>query len=199
MKTSIHRTTTTLCTLNILHRLRGEDKYRRLRSVGASLELSTATVSTEGLLLFFRPPLPLCRSTSCPHFLSLSPSLSFSSFLFFSLRLSLSIGLLRFLAEKKLNARLPSSVARRQGTRRATGLFIDPSKHCRIMRSRRSVARDTLEDPIIIREVARSLFPRTSPSRGNLSIEPGERILHGWLNSWDRGLSIDCVLCAAVR
>ena len=72
----------------------------------------------------------------------------------------------RFLAEKELNARLPSPDATARGTRRTTGVIQRPfgtrqAKHCRIMRSRRSVARDTLENPIIIREVAR-LFRRTS-------------------------------------
>lgn len=73
MKTSIHRTTTTLCTLNILHRLRGEDKYRRLRSVGASLFRRPVQRAT--FFLHLSPPSP-------PPALVLFLSLLFSSFLF---------------------------------------------------------------------------------------------------------------------
>lgn len=109
MKTSIHRTTTTLCTLNILHRLRGEDKYRRLRSVGASLFRRPVS---QGHLSFFFHLSPPFFSTSCTRPLSFITFLVFLSLLLLLLLLLFAVFRhSRFFAKKK-----------RKGT---TSLFIE--------------------------------------------------------------------------
>lgn len=153
-----------LCTLNILHRLRGEDKYRRLRSVGASLFRRPVS---QGHLSFFFHLSPPFFSTSCTRPLSFITFLVFLSLLLLLLLLLFAVFRhSRFFAKKK-----------RKGT---TSLFIERWNTV-IIRSRgwRSVAqRHALKACYCSdrREIGSSM---ADESRGNRQLNV-ENVLYGW-------------------